>query len=121
MTSWPAANGMRCVKPSMAMVSPSWTSAAIASRRVVISAMDSGEPDPCVAGCQSDTSYKQVDELPKLVTLGCICGRWVADADVGLQMTGANYFLLTVKVAGGSNWHCCQKAASDNFPSRQRV
>ena len=32
MISWPAANQMRCVKPSMATVSPSRTRSAIASR-----------------------------------------------------------------------------------------
>src|SRR5688500_17890360 len=31
MTSWPAAKGMRCVKPSIAIVSPSRTWVAIAS------------------------------------------------------------------------------------------
>jgi hypothetical protein len=36
--SCPAANGLRCVKPSIANVEPSCTSAAIASRIVVISA-----------------------------------------------------------------------------------
>jgi len=36
--SCPAANGMRCVKPSIANVEPSLTSAVIASRIVVISA-----------------------------------------------------------------------------------
>src|SRR4051794_41537381 len=38
MNSWPAAWGMRWVKPSMATVSPSCTKAATASRSVVISA-----------------------------------------------------------------------------------
>src|SRR5262249_7994469 len=32
--SWPAANGIRCVKPSSAMLCPSWTCRAIASRRL---------------------------------------------------------------------------------------
>ena len=32
MISWPAAKQIRCVKPSIATVSPSWTSAATASR-----------------------------------------------------------------------------------------
>src|SRR5664280_1856561 len=32
MISWPAAKQMRCVKPSMATTSPSWTKAATASR-----------------------------------------------------------------------------------------
>src|SRR5215212_8428299 len=31
MISWPAAKQMRCVKPSIATVSPSWTSSATAS------------------------------------------------------------------------------------------
>jgi hypothetical protein len=34
MISWPAANEMRCVKPSIATVSPSRTTAATASRIV---------------------------------------------------------------------------------------
>src|SRR3954453_16964077 len=38
-TSWPAANGMRWVNPSIATVSPSRTSEATASRRDVISAI----------------------------------------------------------------------------------
>src|SRR3954452_7459065 len=42
MTSWPAANGMRCVKPSRATASPSWTSSAMASRRSTISATRGG-------------------------------------------------------------------------------
>src|SRR3954451_14428804 len=33
MISWPAANGIRWVKPSSATVSPSWTYSAIASSR----------------------------------------------------------------------------------------
>src|SRR4029077_5968593 len=35
MISWPAAKEIRCVKPSIATVSPSWTSAATASCIVV--------------------------------------------------------------------------------------
>src|SRR3954453_10083836 len=35
MISCPAANEIRCVKPSIATVSPSWTSSATASRIVV--------------------------------------------------------------------------------------
>src|SRR3954453_4622392 len=42
MTSWPAAKGMRCVKPSRATASPSWTSSAMASRRSTISATRGG-------------------------------------------------------------------------------
>src|SRR3954454_22600085 len=42
MTSWPAANGMRCVKPSRATASPSWTSSAMASRSSTISATRGG-------------------------------------------------------------------------------
>src|SRR5690242_17470127 len=38
MSSCPAANGIRCVKPSRATVSPSCTSPAIASERGTISA-----------------------------------------------------------------------------------
>src|SRR3954454_19686607 len=38
MSSCPAATGIRCVKPSSAIVSPSWTSSAMASAREVISA-----------------------------------------------------------------------------------
>src|SRR5919198_1173903 len=38
-TSWPAANGIRCVKPSSATLSPSRTSVAIASLRLVASAI----------------------------------------------------------------------------------
>src|SRR5689334_20600608 len=35
MISWPAANEIRCVNPSIATVSPSWTSSATASCIVV--------------------------------------------------------------------------------------
>src|SRR5690242_15487712 len=41
MSSCPAAWGIRCVKPSSATVSPSWTSPATASASVVISATGS--------------------------------------------------------------------------------
>src|SRR5262245_23324971 len=37
MISWPAANGIRCVKPSSARHAPSWTYRSIASRSVAIS------------------------------------------------------------------------------------
>src|SRR5579862_2911899 len=61
MISCPAPNGIRCVKPSSATLSPSWTSSATASPSGTISAI---HPASCPCSCPTRRLPAEMHEDP---------------------------------------------------------